>query len=87
MWFYTKVAGGRWVWVWRGLHQKQSVGSASRRGFDGHVSESIVCAGLLLQLGERLNQYEDDIPSCETSGKQTDGKLDFGGKETYVKAR
>ena len=33
VWLYTKIAGGRWVWVWRGLHQKQSVGSALRKGF------------------------------------------------------
>ena len=32
VWLYTKVAGGRWVWVWRGLPQKPSVGSALRKG-------------------------------------------------------
>ena len=37
VWLYTKVAGGRLVWLLRGLHQKQSVGSALRKGFDGHV--------------------------------------------------
>ena len=37
VWLYTKVAGGRLVWLLRGLHQKQSGGSVLRKGFDGHV--------------------------------------------------